>query len=77
MAVPSRTVNVIGASTLMGAEVRLFDPDSHYPLTGSDLNDLAALVVRFNFGFDDPNETRDWQNRLSVMISNAQDAGEV
>lgn len=69
MSVPAKTfIKVSGASM---ASVRRRDPNDYYALTGNDLNDLAVLVLRFEHRFEDANELRDWQNRLSLMLSSA------
>jgi hypothetical protein len=67
--VPSKTFEKVGAATV--ARVTTHSPDYEYAITGNDLNDLAVLVQRFEYRFDDPNELRDWQNRLSLIVGNA------
>jgi len=65
--VPSKTFDKVSASSM--AAVRRHNPDEYYALTGNDLNDLAVLALRFEHRFEDANELRDWQNRLSLMLS--------
>ena len=67
--IPAKTFDVVGGTTIAGA--KRFDPNGYYLLTGTDLNDLAVLAIRFNYAFKDPDETRDWQNRVSLMLSSA------
>lgn len=68
--IPSKTLEKIGPSQAMACRRR--PPDAGYVLTGSDLNDLACLVVRLGSRMDDANETRDWQNRIALMLSQAE-----
>jgi hypothetical protein len=75
MAIPSNAHKVLGASTV--AATKQYVPDEFYVLTGTDLNDLAALAARFNHSFTDPNENRDWQTRINLMLMNALDCGPV
>ncbi len=65
--IPAKTLKKIGQ--LQGRE--RFSSDHDYILPGSDLADLFALTVRFNSKMDDPDELRDWQNRISLMLMNA------
>lgn len=51
--------------------VRTFD-DGDYALSDTDMRDLAALAVRLESKMVDANELRDWQNRLNLMLSQAQ-----
>ena len=68
--IPSKTYDVVGGSTVGACITR--PAHDYYALTGSDLNDLAVLAVRMNSKFHDANELRDWQNRLSLMLSKAE-----
>jgi len=68
--VPSKTFDKVSASSMAAA--RRHEPGDYYALTGNDLNDLAVLALRFEHRFDDANELRDWQNRLSLMLSGAE-----
>ena len=67
--IPAKTFDVVGGATVAAA--KRFDPNGYYMLTGTDLNDLAVLAIRFNHSFSDPDETRDWQNCVSLMLSSA------
>ena len=68
--IPSKTYDKVGGSTVRGCITR--EAHDSFALTGTDLNDLSVLVARMNDRFDDPNELRDWQNRISLMLSNAE-----
>ena len=68
MVVPAKTVEKVGPANMKA--VRTFDPVRDYALSGNDLNDLAVLVQRLNWRLEG-DELRDWQNRVSLMVSNA------
>ena len=68
--VPGKTFAKVSGPSM--AAVRTRNPDDYYALTGNDLNDLAVLALRFEHRFEDAEELRDWQNRLSLMLSGAE-----
>jgi hypothetical protein len=68
--VPSKTFDKVSGPSM--AAVRTRSADDYYAMSGNDLNDLAVLALRFEHRFEDANELRDWQNRLSLMLSRAE-----
>jgi hypothetical protein len=66
--IPSKTVELLGSS--MHQALRN-DPGKSFLITGTDLNDLRALAMRFDRPFADANEKRDWQNRINLICGSA------
>ena len=52
------------------------NPDDLFIVMGNDLNDLRVLALRLDYEFSDPNEKRDWQNRINLICSSAQLMGD-
>jgi hypothetical protein len=71
--IPKKTIEVVGPSTIAGA--LRFKAHKYYAIEGNALNDLCVLAVRFNSKWDDPDETRDWQNRLNLILDTARRNG--
>ncbi len=67
--VPAKTIEVIGPGQMQALAARREESSTPFVIYGSDLNDLAALVLRFNAKMTDANELRDWQNRLNGLVS--------
>ena len=67
--IPAKTYDKVGGSVIRAAVTRNAHDD--YVVTGIDINDLAVLALRMNMKFDDPNELRDWQNRINLIVSSA------
>jgi hypothetical protein len=67
--IPSKTTEVVGPRSIAGA--LRFKAREFYAVDGNALNDLCVLALRFNFKWDDPNESRDWQNRLNLILDAA------
>jgi len=66
---PPNTYKVLG-TRIQHAFVA--DKDQEYIITGTDLNDLKGLALRFcQAPFDDYNEKRDWENRLNLLCDTA------
>jgi hypothetical protein len=68
--IPAKTAEVVGPGQMRASMTR--PVDDFYALTGNDLNELAVLAIRLNNKFHDANELRDWQNRLNLMLAQAQ-----
>ena len=67
--IPAKAIEAVGPTQM--AALRHRGADDLFALTGNDLNDLAVLAARMDFAFTDPNEKRDWQNRINLLLSNA------
>jgi hypothetical protein len=65
---PAKTAELLGSQ--MGQAFRN-KPEDHFVITGTDMNDLRALAMRFDHPFADANEKRDWQNRINLILSSA------
>ena len=67
--IPSKTHEVVGGTTVAGIIKRSgIEPGRFYAIDGFALHELLVLADRFNYRFTDPNETRDWQNRLNSIV---------
>lgn len=67
--IPSKTHEVVGGPTIAGIIQRSrIEPHDLYAIEGYALHELLVLAQRMDFRFDDPNEKRDWQNRLNGMV---------
>lgn len=67
--IPNKTHEVVGGSQIGGIIQRSgIEPHDFYAIEGFALHELLVLAARFNHRFDDPNESRDWQNRLNGMV---------
>ncbi len=66
--IPSRTIDKVGITTLARI-AKEYDRGAYYFISGNDIYELAVLAQRFNFKWDDPDEARDWENRINLMLS--------
>ncbi len=69
MSVPTKTIDHIGVDKT--ASLLRFKSHEDYRVDGIDLNDLSVLAHRLNSAITDPNELRDWQNRINLLVSEA------
>jgi len=67
--VPSKTYDVLG--TQMKRLLNEHKADDYFMVDGNVLNELRVLATRLDHPFTDPNEKRDWQNRLNSMVASA------
>ena len=67
---PSNTHKIVGGPTVTGIIERSgIDGNQLYAIDGFALHELLVLATRIgNYRFDDPDEKRDWQNRLNGMV---------
>ena len=65
---PAKTAELLGSQM---ANAFVNKPDHHFVISGTDMNDLRALAMRFDQPFADANEKRDWQNRINLILSSA------
>jgi hypothetical protein len=71
--IPTKTREVLKSGI---AQAHKNDPDDLLIVTGDDLNDLRALALRLDYEFTDPDEKREWQNRIDLICSSAQLMGD-
>jgi hypothetical protein len=69
--IPAKTQKALGAQLW---QAHVAKPNAFYAVTGSDLNDLKALALRLTDRLD-PDEQRDWQNRLNLLVDQAKATG--
>ncbi len=69
MTVPTKTIDAIGVDKT--ASLLRFPAHEDYRVDGIDLNDLCVLAHRLSDAITDPEELRDWQNRINLMIHEA------
>lgn len=62
---PAKTLDLLGSSIHQALRHK---EDEFFLINGIDVNELQALAMRMTYRFDDPNELRDWQNRLNGML---------
>ena len=71
--IPRKTIEALGSQI---EQSKVCDPDDFYPVAGFVLNELKALALRLTDRLD-PNESRDWQNRLNGIVDQAKSQGAV
>ena len=65
---PSKTHKILGSRL---HQAYRNSPGGMFAVSGNDINELRALAMRMGEPFTDPNEKRDWENRLHSMCDNA------
>lgn len=68
--IPAKTREALGSQLW---QAKVCEPEEYYLVIGNHLNELKALAMRLTDRLD-PNESRDWQNRLNLMIDRAKEA---
>ena len=68
MLIPTNTYAVVGSEIKQADRCRSL---SDHAIEGHHVNALAALALRMSYKFDNPNELRDWQNLLNLIVSHA------